>query len=345
MENPERLELLASVLPGWFAANARELPWRRDRDPWHVWLSEIMLQQTRVEAVKGYYTRFLAAVPDIPALAAADPELLHKLWEGLGYYSRVRNLQKAAQTIMDRHSGVFPRELSAIRALPGIGDYTAGAIGSICFDLPSPAVDGNVLRVLSRLNADSRCVDEPAVKRELRERLAAVYPPEGAGALTQALMELGATVCVPNGEPKCERCPAAAFCLAHRNGNWQDYPVRGQKRPRRTEALTVFVFDCDGCYALRKRKASGLLAGLWEFPNVPGHLDAQEALDLAASWGLHPRGLDKQAERTHLFTHVQWNLRCFYIPCAARAEGFTWAAREELDGIYALPTAFRMFRP
>ena len=344
MSDTARLEQLISVLPGWFAANRRELPWRQNREPYRVWLSEIMLQQTRVEAVKGYYTRFLAAVPDVPALAAADPELLHKLWEGLGYYSRVRNLQRAARLIVDEYGGVFPRDYAAIRALPGIGDYTAGAIGSICFDLPTPAVDGNVLRVLTRLTADGRCVDEPAVKRALRERLAAVYPETGAGTLTQALMELGATVCVPNSEPKCERCPAAAFCAAREAGTWQAYPVRAEKRPRRREALTVFVFDCGGAYALRKRKASGLLAGLWEFPNVPGQLEAQEALDLAAAWGLRPRGLGKRVERTHIFTHVQWDMRCYYVPCGERAEGFTWAGQDELDTAYALPTAFRMFR-
>ena len=340
----DRLADLLRVLPDWFAANARDLPWRRDREPYHVWLSEIMLQQTRVEAVKGYYTRFLAAVPDIPSLAAADPELLHKLWEGLGYYSRVRNLQKAAQVIMSEHGGVFPRDLTAIRALPGIGDYTAGAIGSICFDLPTPAVDGNVVRVSARLRADLRCVDDPKVRNEIRQELAACYPEHGAGTLTQALMELGATVCAPNGEPKCECCPAAAFCAAHGDGSWQDYPVRAAKRARRTEQLTVFVFDCGGSYALRKRKASGLLAGLWEFPNVPGHLKAQAALDLATGWGLKPRALEKQVERSHIFTHIQWNMRCFYIRCAEQAESFTWADENALDGQYALPTAFRQFR-
>ena len=345
MEAEARLAELLRVLPGWFAENRRELPWRADREPYHVWLSEIMLQQTRVEAVKGYYARFLAAVPDIPALAAADPELLHKLWEGLGYYSRVRNLQKAARVVMEEYGGVFPREPRAIRALPGIGDYTAGAIGSICFDLPTPAVDGNVLRVVTRLTADGRCTDEPAVKRALRERLAAVYPETGSGTLTQALMELGATVCLPNGTPRCELCPAAAFCAAREADAWQDYPVRAEKRPRRTEQLTVFVFDCEGGLALRKRKNAGLLAGLWEFPNVPGWLEAQAALDLAAGLGLRPRAVEKQLTRTHIFTHIQWDMRCFYISCGERADCFTWADPEALDGRYALPTAFRMFRP
>ncbi len=340
----DRVGELIAVLPGWFAENARELPWRRDREPYHVWLSEIMLQQTRVEAVKGYYARFLAAVPDVPSLAAADPELLHKLWEGLGYYSRVRNLQRAAQVIMEEHGGNFPLEYDAVRALPGVGDYTAGAVCSICFDLPTPAVDGNVLRVLTRLNADNRCVDEPAIKRELREKLAKLYPAVGAGTLTQALMELGATVCVPNGEPRCKLCPAAAFCAAWAAGSWQDFPVRAKKRERRVEKRTVLVLDCAGALALRKRGPSGLLAGLWEFPNVPGWLSAQEALDLAASWGLRPRGVEQMTERTHIFTHVQWEMRCWYLSCARKAPDFTWAGPEELDGRYALPTAFKIFR-
>ncbi|MBR6377734.1 MAG: A/G-specific adenine glycosylase [Oscillospiraceae bacterium] len=341
----DALEQLIEILPDWFGANRRDLPRRRNREPYHVWLSEIMLQQTRVEAVKGYYARFLAALPDVPALASADPELLHKLWEGLGYYARVRNLQKAAQVIMNEHGGVFPRDYHAVRDLPGIGDYTAGAICSICFDQPTPALDGNVLRVLTRLSADSRCTDEPAVKRELRDRLAARYPAKGAGTLTQALMELGATVCLPNGEPKCGTCPAASFCAAHAAGSWQAYPVRAKKKARRPERLTVFVLSCGGALALRKRKNSGLLAGLWEFPNVPGRLEPQEALDQAAAWGLRPRGLEKQLERTHIFTHVQWEMRCYYVNCAERAAGFTWANEAALDEQYALPTAFRMFRP
>ncbi|MBQ1372157.1 MAG: A/G-specific adenine glycosylase [Oscillospiraceae bacterium] len=345
VENPERLRLLTQALPQWYADHARALPWRQDREPYHIWLSEIMLQQTRVEAVRGYYARFLAALPDIPALAQADPELLHKLWEGLGYYARVRNLQKAAQVLLTKHEGHFPEDYAAIRSLPGIGDYTAGAICSICFDLPTPAVDGNVLRVVTRLTADGRCVDDPAVKRDLRETLAAVYPARGAGVLTQALMELGATVCVPNGAPNCGNCPAAAFCAARDGDAWASYPVRAKKRERRIEQRTVFVFSREGALALKKRKSTGLLAGLWEFPNVPGWLEPQQALNLATEWGLHPRGLERQTERTHIFTHVQWEMRCYYIPCAAEGKELLWADEPALNGQYALPTAFRMFRP
>ena len=303
-----------------------------------------MLQQTRVEAVKEYYTRFLAAVPDIASLAGSDPELLHKLWEGLGYYSRVRNLQQAAIEIQQRHGGVFPRTYSAVRALKGVGDYTAGAICSICFDLPTPAVDGNVLRVLSRLREDGRCIDDPAVRRAVREELAAVYPSVGAGALTQALMELGATVCMPNGAPRCAICPMRDCCGACLHGSWQTRPVRAEKKPRRTEVLTVFVLDCDGRYAIRKRENTGLLADLWEFPHLPGQLEAQAAMDAAASWGVGPLYPEKMVVRTHVFTHISWKMYCYYLRCRKTPDCFVWADREALETVYALPTAFRMFR-
>ena len=210
--------LLPGVLLPWYRENKRDLPWRRDREPYHVWLSEIMLQQTRVEAVKGYYERFLSHLPTIQALADADDEQLHKLWEGLGYYSRVRNLKKAAQKIMSTYNGEFPNSYEKVLALPGIGEYTAGAICSIAFGLKVPAVDGNVLRVLARLQADEECVDLPEHKRRVRSELAGVYPEDEAGAFTQALMELGATVCIPNGEPKCEVCPCRDFCRSAEGG-------------------------------------------------------------------------------------------------------------------------------
>ena len=339
----DRLAALAQILPGWFAAHKRDLPWRQDREPYHVWLSEIMLQQTRVEAVRGYYARFLAAVPDIPSLAQADPELLHKLWEGLGYYSRVRNLQAAAKQIMELHGGVFPSEYAAVRALKGVGDYTTGAILSICFEQPTPAVDGNVLRVIARLTADPAPVTEETTKKAVREKLAKVYPPGQCGVFTQSLMELGATVCLPNSEPRCAACPVAELCLARQEGSWRSYPVRAEKRPRRAQELTVFVMDCGGALALRKRPGTGLLADLWEFPNVPGHLSGQQAADQAAAWGLHPRRILRSAERSHLFTHVEWKMRCWYLECAAQDDSFVWARPEELREVYALPTAFRMF--
>ena len=344
MEANEILAAAPGLLLPWFECNARALPWRADREPYHVWLSEIMLQQTRVEAVKGYYARFLAALPDIASLAAAPPDRLTKLWEGLGYYSRVRSLQKAAREIMERHGGAFPGEYAPVRALPGIGDYTAGAICSICFDLPTPAVDGNVLRVAARLTGDKRCVDEEKTKRAVREALAAVYPAGRCGDFTQSLMELGATVCVPNGAPACALCPMRGVCKSA-GGGWKTLPVRRAKKARRREELTVFLLRCGERTAVRKRGETGLLAGLWEFPNVPGHLDAQGALTQAARWGAEPRELTLTLRRSHVFTHVEWDMQCCLLRCAAAPEGeLHWASRAELEGEIALPTAFRMFR-
>ena len=335
------LSPLPEALLPWFAENARPLPWRRDREPYHVWLSEIMLQQTRAEAVKPYYERFLKALPDIHALAEADPERVRKLWEGLGYYSRARNLQTAARQIMERHGGVFPTDYAAIRALKGVGDYTAGAISSICFGLAEPAVDGNVLRVVARFTGDTRSIGEKATKDAFREALRAVYPPGRCGDFTQALMELGAVVCVPNGAPDCGGCPLRALCAA-RDGDWKRLPVKNAKKARRREALTVLLLRCEGRTALRRRPDSGLLARLWEMPNVPGHLTAAEAVALAEAWGLHPRELLRETRRSHIFTHVEWDMLCFELECRAAPARFArWASQSELDGELALPSAFR----
>ena len=332
---PERL------LP-WFARYRRDLPWRRDRAPYHVWLSEIMLQQTRVEAVKGDYRRVLEQQPTIAERAQAEETQLLKLWEGLGYYSRVRNLQKAAKVIQREHGGVFPRDHSAIRALPGIGEYTAGAISSICFDEKTPAVDGNVLRVVSRVLDDHSCTDDGKVKRRISQDLREIYPEE-AGDFTQALMELGATVCLPKGAPKCESCPMGDLCLARQRGTIEELPVRREKRPRKQQNMTVFLLTCGDRTALRQRPARGLLAGLYEFPHVDGVLSAQEAIRQAEAWGLHPRRLEKLVSRTHVFTHIQWNMTGVRIFCDRENREFLWADRETVGREIPLPTAFRQF--
>ena len=336
------LSALPHLLLPWYCENRRELPWREDREPYHIWLSEIMLQQTRVEAVKGYYARFLAALPTVEALANCDDDILHKLWEGLGYYSRVRNLKKAAREILDRHNGIFPREHAQVLALPGIGDYTAGAICSIAFDQPTPAVDGNVLRVWSRLTDDPAPIDLPATKTRVKEALAAIYPRE-AGDFTQALMELGATLCGPNRKPGCESCPCKEICLGYRNGSAETLPVKSPKKEKRLEDRTVFILCCDGRYALEKRPNKGLLAGLWQFPNVTGHLDTREALAKIEALGLHPRELIREVHRKHIFTHIQWNMRGIYLEVAETAGGFQWFTEEEIEAQAALPTAFRQF--
>ena len=336
------LDKLPQVLPLWYRANKRDLPWRQDREPYHVWLSEIMLQQTRVEAVKGYYLRFLNALPTIAHLAACDDDSLHKLWEGLGYYSRVRNLKKAAIKIMEEHGGVFPGKYEAIRVLPGIGDYTAGAISSICFGKKEPAVDGNVLRVVSRILEDPTPIDLPAQKKKVNQLLKAVYPEE-AGEFTQALMELGATLCGPNWKPRCEECPCRDFCGGAIHGTAEQFPVKSPKKEKRVEEKTVFILSCDGRYALRKRPNTGLLAGLWEFPNVPGKLETEGALAQAESFGLRPREIYRQIERKHIFTHIRWEMRGVYLEVAEPGGEFAWLTAEEIEKEAALPTAFRQF--
>ena len=334
-------ELPAAILP-WYEENKRDLPWRQDREAYHVWLSEIMLQQTRVEAVKGYYTRFLEKLPTVSDLAEADDDLLHKLWEGLGYYSRVRNLKKAARAVMERHNGIFPGEYEKVLALPGIGEYTAGAICSIAFDLPTPAVDGNGLRVVSRLTADDTPVDDPAYKRQVRSALAEVYPAE-AGAFTQALMELGATLCGPNWKPRCEECPCKDFCRGALEGTAEQFPVKSAKKARRVEEKTVFILSCDGSYALEKRPDRGLLAGLWQFPNCPGKLNMDKVLSAVERMGLVPREVHRQVERKHIFTHIQWEMNGIYLEVAAPDGGFRWFTAEQIRQEAALPTAFRQF--
>ena len=333
---------LPDLLLPWYRIHRRDLPWRKDREPYHIWISEIMLQQTRVEAVKGYYERFLNVLPGVEALAGCDDDLLHKLWEGLGYYSRVRNLKKAATVILEQYGGVFPKTQEEILKLPGIGAYTAGAVCSIAYDLPTPAVDGNVLRVCSRLTNDPAPIDLPETKRAVTQALAEIYPKE-AGDFTQALMELGATICGPNKAPDCENCPCQEICLAFREGTARNLPVKSPRKEKRQEDRTVFILHCDGRYALEKRPKKGLLAGLWQFPNVSGHLDIPQAVETLRSMGLMPTDVLREVERKHIFTHIQWNMKGIYLEVAAPADHFRWLTGPEINAQAALPTAFRQF--
>lgn len=339
----KRLADMLRLLTAWYPSHARDLPWRKDREPYHVWLSEIMLQQTRVEAVKEYYKRFLAALPTIETLAKVEDDYLLKLWQGLGYYNRAKNLKKAAITVCSEYAGTFPNTYDAIRALPGIGDYTAGAIGSICFDLQTPAVDGNVLRVYARVMEDDSNVDKVATKNIIRDKLAEVYPQGKSGIATQSLMELGATVCLPNGTPKCEQCPLAGICLAHINHTWDKLPVREAKKARQIVDKTVFILQCGEYYALRKRPSKGLLSGMWEFPNVDAVLTEQAVVNQAADWAVEPEHLMMKTSYTHIFTHVEWRMSAYYMKCRQMSSVFQWATREEIAEYYAVPSAFRPF--
>ena len=338
-------KLLAAIpepLLAWFRTNKRDLPWRRDREPYHVWLSEIMLQQTRVEAVKAYYLRFLEAAPDVETLAALPEDALLKLWEGLGYYNRARNLQKCARRLSEQ-GGAFPGTKAELLTLPGIGDYTAGAIASICFEEPAAAVDGNVLRVCARLLDDDRPVDTPAYKKELDAALSAVYPKGRCGDFTQSLMELGATVCVPNGAPHCDVCPLRELCRARRAGTMLQLPVKLPKRAKRTEQRTVFLLCCGDRIAMRKRPENGLLAGLWELPNTDRLLDEAAVGTWATEQRLGDTELRSARDGRHIFTHIVWEMRCYTLTCETAVPQFTWVTAEQLQGSFSLPTAFRQF--
>ena len=335
---------IVEPLLAWYAANARSLPWRDDPTPYRVWISEIMLQQTRVEAVKPYYERFLREAPDVRTLAAMPEEKLLKLWEGLGYYSRARSLQKAARIVAEQYGGELPRDARQLRTLPGIGEYTAGAIASIACGQPEPAVDGNVLRVAARLSASRRRIGDPEGKEELRGELRKVYPAGRESEFTQSLMELGATVCLPNGAPLCGACPLAALCAAHREGLERQLPAKAPKPERRREELTVFVMLCGGRAALRRRPESGLLAGLWEFPNVPGSLSPEQAAAQLERWGVHALKTEALPAAKHVFTHLEWNMTGYLTEAADAGGTFDWTELPELFRGRAVPSAFGAYR-
>lgn len=337
---------LQTALLNWYQANARRLPWRENVTPYRVWVSEIMLQQTRVEAARAYFLRFMEALPTVSALAEAQEEQLLKLWEGLGYYSRVRNMKKAAVLLTERYHGVFPSSYEALRQLPGIGDYTAGAIASIAFSLPVPAVDGNVLRVLSRIYALSDDISQEKNRKKFRSLAQQLLPVSAPGAFNQALMELGATICLPNSVPQCLICPAAPQCRAYHAGNPQDYPVKAAKAKRRRQDKTVCVLVSDGKIYLEKRPAKGLLAGLWQFWNTDGTLSRKEALEKLHALGAAPVRIKTLGKSKHVFTHIEWHMQGYlaFLETPCPLGGGAWATLRELEEDYAIASAFSSFK-
>ena len=349
----EHTEILAAAIPPlikWYQRNRRtELPWRQNVSPYRVWISEIMLQQTRIETVIPYYLRFLRRLPDIPSLASVSDDELMKLWEGLGYYSRARNLKKTAVIVMTEYGGELPQTAEELRQLPGIGNYTAGAIASIACGEPEPAVDGNVLRVMARLMESADDVTKEKTRKLAAERLRQVYPTgREAGLLTEGLMELGETVCIPNGAPLCAACPWNSLCLCRRHGTADRYPVRAEKKERRVEELTVLLMERDGAFALCRRPPSGLLAGMWQLPNMPGSLTEDEVLHTARSLGVVPEACRPAGNSRHMFTHVEWQMTGWYVLCRAGTDDekndLSWFSPEEIKGGVALPSAFRHWR-
>lgn len=334
---------IVQPLLSWYDAGHRDLPWRSEPAPYRVWVSEIMLQQTRVEAVRGYFSRWMNALPDIPALAAADEAVYTKLWEGLGYYSRVRNLHRAAVLLCEEYGGELPADYDRLLALPGVGEYTAGAVASIAFGLPVPPVDGNVLRVAARLDNDFTPITDAKFKKQTRERFAALMPSDRPGDLNQSLMELGATVCLPNGAPHCDDCPIQHLCEGFHRGNAAVLPLRAAKKARRVENRTVLVVRCGQLVGLRQRPKKGLLAGLWELPSLDGHLSPDELRAALTEMDWSVRKLLSLRPAKHIFTHVEWHMNGVYVELDAPAPALTFVTPAELRDAYALPSAFRSF--
>ena len=341
MTRTERVSAAAKALVDWYRVNRRSLPWREDRTPYRVWVAEIMLQQTRIEAATGYYRRFIEALPDVRALAEVDEDRLLKLWEGLGYYSRARNLKKAAIQITERWGGELPRTAAELKTLPGIGNYTAGAVASIAWGEPEPAVDGNVLRVMMRLLACPDDVTDEGTRLKTAQLLRKVYPRgEKAALLTEGLMELGETVCPPGGEPACLCCPVRELCLAFELGTQKEYPKRQKTKQRRIEEKTVVLMRCGDRFALRKRPKSGLLAGMWEFPCSEGLAERGELEKLAGVRVLSCRDL---GEAKHVFSHVEWHMHGWLLDCESENDDFVWLTRLQIEENCPIPAAFRAF--
>lgn len=348
LEYPQLYEMRESLVQ-WYRENKRDLPRRENPEAYRVWISEIMLQQTRVEAVKGYYDRFLKTLPDVQSLAEAEEDQLLKLWEGLGYYNRVRNMQKAARQIMVDYHGVFPSDYEEIRSLTGIGSYTAGAISSFAFGKPEPAVDGNVLRVLTRILADHSDIMKQSTKTKMEKALRKVIPEGSPSDFNQGLIELGAIVCVPNGEPKCQECPVAHLCRAREEGRISEFPVKKKAKARRIEDKTILVFRDDEEIAIGKRDKKGLLAGLYELPNVPGHLSRKEVENYCKEIGLLPIRIKKLPAAKHIFSHVEWHMIGYDIRVdeleKTNKKEFLFIHPGEIEKTYPIPAAFEMYMP
>ncbi len=339
---------LAETVVEWYRANKRELPWRKEPDAYRVWVSEIMLQQTRVEAVKSYYERFLRELPTVKDLAEAEEDKLLKLWEGLGYYNRARNMQKAARQIMIDCHGVFPDTYEEILSLKGIGNYTAGAISAFAYGLPKPAVDGNVLRVISRLTGSREDIAKQSVRKRVEDMLEPIIPKDAASDFNQGLIELGAIVCVPNGEPKCGECPLSCFCEARRQGTASEIPVKSRGKARRIEERTVFLFKDGKKLAIRKRPPKGLLASLYEFPNVQVSMSMVEAVAYSKGIGLMPVRMKALGNAKHIFSHIEWHMTGYEIIVdeleRTNEKGFLFIRAEEIGEEYPVPSAFEYYK-
>ena len=349
LEYPQLYEMREPLVQ-WYRENKRDLPWRENPTPYRVWVSEIMLQQTRVEAVKKYYDRWMESLPDVKALAEVPDDELMKLWEGLGYYNRARNLKAAAVQIMEEFDGEIPSDYSKLLSLRGIGEYTAGAIASIAFGIPESAVDGNALRIFSRILAEDGEINKTSVKKKITQEVRRVLPEERPGDFNQALMDLGSSICIPNGEPFCENCPWESICKAHKYGQETDFPVKAKKKQRKIEKKAVFLIEVSDKIILHKRPEKGLLSGLWELPNLDGELSAKELSEQMKKWEIGDYMIEPLGEGKHIFSHVEWQMRGYRIQMRDISEKLLekeeWIAvsREDLEEKYAIPSAFDCYR-
>lgn len=310
-----------SKLLNWYNINKRSMPWREDPTPYHVWISEIMLQQTRVEAVRDYYLRFLDRLPDIKHLAEVDEDELHKLWEGLGYYNRAKNLKKTAGLLMRDYNGELPSTYEKLLQLPGIGPYTAGAIASIAFHRNVPAIDGNVMRVISRLMGDYRDIMKQSTRKDMEEIVKTLILPSEVHHFNQALMELGAVVCIPNGSPKCDCCPVSDSCYAHENGKQEELSVKKAKKDRKIEVRTVLVFVNEKEeFLIQKREAKGLLSGLWEFVSMNGEISLEHLKLFLEQHRICFYKIKKIEDSKHIFSHIEWHMKGYLIRIKERQE-------------------------
>ena len=337
----------AEAIVAWYRENARDLPWRREVSPYRTLVSEIMLQQTRVEAVKPYFERFLAALPTIRDLAEVSEERLLKLWQGLGYYSRARNLKKCAEAVLREHGGVIPSRVEELKKLPGIGPYTAGAISAFAYGLDATAVDGNVLRVGARLFAEPGDILDPKTRALIESRFAEILPRRQASDFGQGLIELGALVCLPKVEPKCEICPLAPYCEANAGGLVSSLPYRSPKAKRRIEKKTVLLVRSAETILIRRRPPKGLLAGLFEPPSLEGEPNESEALAFLRALGLEPLRIERGEDAKHIFTHVEWQMSSYVVSIAEPErkipEPYLLTTPPELAERYPLPSAYSAY--
>lgn len=334
-----------TILINWYQKNKRNLPWRENTDPYHVWISEIMLQQTRIEAVIGYYHRFMKELPNIASLASVNDDKLLKLWEGLGYYNRAKNLKKAALEIVNTTNGKFPTTYVDILKLPGIGEYTASAISSICFNEPEVTIDGNVLRVYTRFNNDKRNIDEAKTKKEIRAELMNIIPKE-SGNFNQGMMELGETICLPNGTPKCEICPLSKDCLARKKNTYLNIPVKNKKKFKKIENYTVLLFYYQNEFAIYKRTEESLLNKLWAFPMIEENLSLKELKKYLTKEQISYKAINSGPKNIHIFTHKKWQMQSYFIEISKKENlsKYNWIKELDIENTYAIPTAFQPFK-